>query len=148
MRGKSLSSFVPSSFMELTFCMHLCDGHEDVSLRGLTKGNSSINNSSCYALKSITTFLTMAMLPHAAPQCLLHTTRTSSSGTPGGPTSPWMGSLGSRVLQQHCCTSTQAFFLPSLLYSGSDPHPPSSSVLVFSVSSCKGTNPTPGVAPS
>lgn len=95
MRGKPLSSFVPSSFMELTFCMHLCDGHEDVSLRGLTKGNSSINNSSCYALKSITTFLTMAMLPHAAPQCLLHTTRTSSSGTPGGPTSPWMGSLGS-----------------------------------------------------
>lgn len=71
--------------MELTFCTHLCDGHEDVSLRGITKGNSSINSSSCYALKSITTFLTMAMLPHAAPQCLLPTTRTSSSGTPGGP---------------------------------------------------------------
>ena len=65
----------------------------------------------------------------------------------GGP--PVLGwEVWAQCLQQHCCTSTQAFFLPSLLYSGSDPHPPSSSVLVFSVSSCKGTNPTPGMAPS
>ena len=157
MRGKCLSPCVPSSFMELVFCTHLCDGHEDVSLRGLTEGHSLINDSSCHALKSIAT------LPWPGFRMLLLSiycaTRTSSSGAPGGPTSPCMGSLGSRALQQHCWTSTptallgfhsnsiaglplqqhcwastQAFFLPPLLYSGSDPHQPSSSVLVFSVS--------------
>ena len=43
-------------------------------------------------------------------------------------------SIAGLPLQQHCWASTQAFFLPPLLYSGSDPHQPSSSVLVFSVS--------------
>lgn len=74
------------------------------------------------------------MLPHAAPQYLLRNQDIKQWRSWGGPTSPCMGSLGSRALQQHCCTSTQAFFLPPLLYSGSDPHQPSSAVLIFSVS--------------
>lgn len=82
MRGKCLSPCVPSSFMELIFCMHLCDGHEDVSLRGLTEGHSLINDSSCHALKSIAT------LPWPCFRMLLLSiycaTRTSSSGAPGG----------------------------------------------------------------
>lgn len=82
MRGKCLSPWAPSSFMELIFCMHLCDGHEDVSLRGLTEGHSLINDSSCHALKSIAT------LPWPCFRMLLLSiycaTRTSSSGAPGG----------------------------------------------------------------
>ena len=109
MRGKCLSPCVPSSFMELVFCTHLCDGHEDVSLRGLTEGHSLINDSSCHALKSIAT------LPWPGFRMLLLSiycaTRTSSSGAPGGPTSPCMGSLGSRALQQHCWTSTPTALL-------------------------------------
>ena len=109
MRGKCLSPCVPSSFMELVFCTHLCDGHEDVSLRGLTEGHSLINDSSCHALKSIST------LPWPGFRMLLLSiycaTRTSSSGAPGGPTSPCMGSLGSRALQQHCWTSTPTALL-------------------------------------
>ena len=155
MRGKCLSPCVPSSFMELVFCTHLCDGHEDVSLRGLTEGHSLINDSSCHALKSIST------LPWPGFRMLLLSiycaTRTSSSGAPGGPTSPCMGSLGSRALQQHCWTSTPTALLgfhPGFLPSSSPllrVRPPPAFQLCprfLCVSSCKGTNPTTGLAPS
>ena len=92
----------------------------------------------------------MARLPHAAPQYLLrnqdikqwrswgaHQSLHGKFGLKGPPTALLdfhSNSIAGLPLQQHCWASTQAFFLPPLLYSGSDPHQPSSSVLVFSVS--------------
>lgn len=147
MRGKCLSPWAPSSFMELIFCMHLCDGHEDVSLRGLTEGHSLINDSSCHALKSIAT------LPWPCFRMLLLSiycaTRTSSSGAPGGAHQSLHGKFGLKGPP-----TALLYFHPGFLPSSSPllrvrPPPAFQRCPHFlCVSSCKGTNPTTGVAPS